>query len=122
MTNDMEIVERLTRVEAQTTNNTTDIAGLKEDTKAISKIANGIEIMAVEMKGMSENINRIDNKVSGLRQGGYINCFGSGRWTSDVDIIKSASHHFQVRTSVLCKNAREVQETINAIDKVLFLW
>lgn len=66
MTNDIEIVERLTRVEAQTTNNTTDIAELKEDTKAISKIANGIEIMAVEMKGMSENINRIDNKVSGL--------------------------------------------------------
>lgn len=64
--NDIEIVERLTRVEAQTTNNTTDIADLKEETKAINKIANSVEIMAIEMKGMGENITRIDNKVSGL--------------------------------------------------------
>jgi len=66
MNNDIEIVERLTRVEAQTTNNTTDIADLKEETKAINKIANSVEIMAIEMKGMGENITRIDNKVSGL--------------------------------------------------------
>jgi archaellum component FlaC len=64
--NDVEIIERLTRVEAQTTNNTTDIADLKEETKAINKIANSVEIMAIEMKGMGENITRIDNKVSGL--------------------------------------------------------
>ena len=64
--NDIEIVERLTRVEAQTINNTTDIADLKEETKAINKIANSVEIMAIEMKGMGENITRIDNKVSGL--------------------------------------------------------
>lgn len=64
--NDVEIIERLTRVESQTTNNTTDIADLKDETKAINKIANSIEIMAIEMKGMGENITRIDNKVSGL--------------------------------------------------------
>lgn|SRR5574344_119324 len=64
--NEVEIIERLTRVEAQTTNNTTDIADLKEETKAINKIANSVEIMAIEMKGMGENITRIDNKVSGL--------------------------------------------------------
>lgn len=64
--NDIEIIERLTRVEAQTTNNTTDIADLKEETKAINKIANSVEIMAIEMKGMGENITRIDGKVTSL--------------------------------------------------------
>ncbi len=66
---DIEMAQRLTRVEDEVTHCGERLDKVEKDTSAIYDIASSVKVMASEMKGMSGRLDSMDEKIEAVTDG-----------------------------------------------------
>lgn len=64
--NEVEIMTKLTEVEARSKSNTKRIDDMEKETKALNALASSVEVLAVKQKAMESDVQEIKTDVKSL--------------------------------------------------------
>ena len=64
--NEVEIMTKLTEVEARSRSNTKRLDAIEEETKALNALASSVEVLATKQKAMEDDVKEITTDVKAL--------------------------------------------------------